>query len=48
MVKIRTGSNDINTVSVLKSEAFKVFKLVNPDTKIDFAAFTHWVARRTS
>ena len=48
VVKIRTGSNDINAVSVLKSAAFKVFKLVNPDTKIDFAAFTRWVARRTS
>ena len=30
----------INTIDVLKSAAFKVFKLVNPDDKIDFLAFT--------
>ena len=31
----------INTIDVLKSPAFKVFKLVNPDDKMDFLAFTH-------
>ena len=30
----------INTIDVLKSAAFKVFKLVNPDDKMDFLAFT--------
>ena len=30
----------INTIDVLKSAAFKVFKLVNPYDKIDFLAFT--------
>ena len=30
----------INTIDLLKSAAFKVFKLVNPDDKIDFLAFT--------
>ena len=30
----------INTIDVLKSAAFKVFKLVNPDDKMGFLAFT--------
>ena len=30
----------INTTDVLKSAAFKVFKLVNPNDKMDFLAFT--------
>ena len=30
----------INMIDVLKSAAFKVFKLVNPDAKMDFLAFT--------
>ena len=30
----------INTIDVLKSDALKVFKLVNPDDKMDFLAFT--------
>ena len=30
----------INTIDVLKSAAFRVFKLVNPDDKMDFLAFT--------
>ena len=34
----------INTTDVLNSDAFKVFKLVNPDDKIDFLAFTHRIA----
>ena len=29
-----------NLIDVVKSVAFKVFKLVNPDDKIDFLAFT--------
>ena len=34
----------INTVDILKRTAFKVFRLVNPDAKIDFLAFTRRVA----
>ena len=30
----------INTTDVLKGAAFKVFKLVNPNDKMDFLAFT--------
>ena len=30
----------INTIDVLKGAAFKVFKLVNPNDKMDFLAFT--------
>ena len=30
----------INTIDLLKRAAFKVFKLVNPDDKMDFLAFT--------
>ena len=30
----------INTIDALKSVAFKVFKLANPDDKMDFLAFT--------
>ena len=30
----------LNTIDVLKVSAFKVFKLVNPDEKMDFLAFT--------
>ena len=33
----------INTIDVLKSAAFKVFKLVNPDDKMDFLAFTRCI-----
>ena len=29
-----------NSIDVVKSVAFKVFKLVNPDDKMDFLAFT--------
>ena len=31
----------INTIAVLKSAAFKVFKLVSLDNEMDFLAFTH-------
>ena len=34
----------INTVDVLKNTAFKVFKLINPDAKMDVLAFTLRVA----
>ena len=34
----------INNVDVLKVAAFKVFRLVNPDAKMDFLTFTHRVA----
>ena len=33
----------INMIDILKSAAFKVFNLVNPDNKMDFLAFTHHI-----
>ena len=33
----------INTIDVLKSAAFKMFKMVNPDEKMDFLGFTRRV-----
>ena len=40
----RVDSHYINTVDTLKSAAFKDFKLVNPDARMDFLPFTCWVA----
>ena len=34
----------INIVDILNSATFKAFKLVNPDAKMNFLAFPHWVA----
>ena len=37
-------SHYINTIDVVKSAAFKVFKFVNPDDNMDFLAFTRRIS----
>ena len=47
MYVVRTGTGPItsNTIDVLESVTFQVFKLVNPDAKISFLAFTSRVVK---